>query len=354
MLTSPYARQPRRSTPSSPSASMRTPRTGAAARTRGWCGGSTSWPPRSAPSWSCSTRPCRSGSIGPSLQAALRRRAARRRGHRARPAARLAPGAEPRARRAPRTIIAAGGYPAAEAERSVGGGLPITVVPPGVDIDRFHPLTTPSGVRRARRLGLPVDADIVLGLSRLVPRKGFDVTIRAVARLAAHRPRPRAGRSPVGGRDRRAPGAAGERARRARSGSSAGSRTTTCPRLYGCADVFAMLCRSRWGGLEQEGFGIVFAEAAACGVPQVAGDSGGAAEAVADGRHRHRRARPGGRRRGGCRARGACSTTPSRVARWAAPRDAGRSSEFSYDLLAQPAWADRSSAPARDDRSVAC
>ena len=44
-----------------------------------------------------------------------------------------------------------------------------------------------------------------------------------------------------------------------------------------------MLCRNRWGGLEQEGFGIVFLEAAACGVPQVAGDSGGAAEAVADG-----------------------------------------------------------------------
>ena len=36
-------------------------------------------------------------------------------------------------------------------------------------------------------------------------------------------------------------------------------------------------------GLEQEGFGIVFVEAASCGVPQVAGDSGGAAEAVADG-----------------------------------------------------------------------
>ncbi len=39
----------------------------------------------------------------------------------------------------------------------------------------------------------------------------------------------------------------------------------------------------RWHGLEQEGFGIVFLEAAACGVPQVAGRSGGAAEAVADG-----------------------------------------------------------------------
>jgi phosphatidylinositol alpha-1,6-mannosyltransferase len=53
--------------------------------------------------------------------------------------------------------------------------------------------------------------------------------------------------------------------------------------FYGCADVFCMLCRNRWAGLEQEGFGIVFLEAAAAGVAQVAGDSGGAAEAVVDG-----------------------------------------------------------------------
>jgi phosphatidyl-myo-inositol dimannoside synthase len=43
-----------------------------------------------------------------------------------------------------------------------------------------------------------------------------------------------------------------------------------------------MLCRNRWLGLEQEGFGIVFVEAAAAGVPQVAGASGGAGEAVVD------------------------------------------------------------------------
>jgi phosphatidylinositol alpha-1,6-mannosyltransferase len=55
------------------------------------------------------------------------------------------------------------------------------------------------------------------------------------------------------------------------------------PALYGAADLFAMVCRNRWFGLEQEGFGIVFLEAAACGVPQVAGRSGGAAEAVVDG-----------------------------------------------------------------------
>jgi len=53
--------------------------------------------------------------------------------------------------------------------------------------------------------------------------------------------------------------------------------------LYGAADVFAMACRNRWLDLEQEGFGIVFLEAAAAGVAQVAGRSGGADEAVVDG-----------------------------------------------------------------------
>jgi phosphatidylinositol alpha-1,6-mannosyltransferase len=55
------------------------------------------------------------------------------------------------------------------------------------------------------------------------------------------------------------------------------------PILDGAADVWAMLCRDRWLGLEQEGFGIVFLEAAAAGVPQVAGRSGGAHEAVVHG-----------------------------------------------------------------------
>ena len=55
------------------------------------------------------------------------------------------------------------------------------------------------------------------------------------------------------------------------------------PSVFAMGDLFVMPCRNRWGGLEQEGFGIVFAEAAAAGVPQVAGRSGGAHEAVVDG-----------------------------------------------------------------------
>jgi phosphatidylinositol alpha-1,6-mannosyltransferase len=55
------------------------------------------------------------------------------------------------------------------------------------------------------------------------------------------------------------------------------------PLLTGAADIWAMLCRDRWLGLEQEGFGIVFLEAAAAGVAVVAGRSGGAGDAVLDG-----------------------------------------------------------------------
>jgi phosphatidylinositol alpha-1,6-mannosyltransferase len=52
------------------------------------------------------------------------------------------------------------------------------------------------------------------------------------------------------------------------------------PDLYREADIFCMPCQSRWGGLEIEGLGLVFLEAAASGLPVLAGDSGGAAETV--------------------------------------------------------------------------
>lgn len=54
------------------------------------------------------------------------------------------------------------------------------------------------------------------------------------------------------------------------------------PAYYAAADVFAMPVRSRWFGAEEEGFGVVFVEAAASGLPVVVGDSGGASEAVED------------------------------------------------------------------------
>jgi phosphatidyl-myo-inositol dimannoside synthase len=180
-----------------------------------------------------------------------------------------------------RHIVAAGGYPAAEAEHAAGRSLPITVVPPGVDTSRFHPLSDDDRVATRTKFAIPPDAELIVSISRLVPRKGFDTAIRAVATLRRNRPDLLLAIS-GGGRDL-------PRLQRLVRELDAPVRflgrvdNRDLPALYGCADLYAMVCRNRWGGLEQEGFGIVFVEAAACGIPQVAGDSGGAAEAVADG-----------------------------------------------------------------------
>jgi phosphatidylinositol alpha-1,6-mannosyltransferase len=178
-------------------------------------------------------------------------------------------------------VIAAGGYPLAEAERAARRPLHHVVVPPGVDADLFVPLDDDARVAARARLGLPVDGRLVVSVSRLVPRKGMDVLIEAAARLAPTRPDLCVA---IGGTGR-------DEGRLQKLVERTGAPVRLLgrvahedlPALYGCGDVFAMLCRNRWRGLEQEGFGIVFLEAAAAGVPQVAGDSGGAAEAVADG-----------------------------------------------------------------------
>ncbi len=178
-------------------------------------------------------------------------------------------------------VIAAGGYPAREGVHAAGRELPTTVVPPGVDTGRFVPLSNAERQAARARFGLSSSDEIVLGVSRLVPRKGFDTVIRAVAQLAPHRPRLRLVIASTGRDEDRLK----KLARELSAPVTFLGRVPhdDLPLLYGCADIFSMMCRNRWGGLEQEGFGIVFVEAAACGVPQIAGDSGGAAEAVADG-----------------------------------------------------------------------
>ena len=179
-------------------------------------------------------------------------------------------------------IVSASGYAATEAARAAGPLPPEVYVPPGVDVERFRPLSATDSDAARRRLGLPVNADLVLGLSRLVPRKGFDVLIRAVAQIARSRSRPVevviGGTGRDLGRLRRIAGDCDVPVRFL--GRVADHDVAD---LHACCDVFAMLCRSRWGGLEQEGFGIVFLEAASAGTPQVAGRSGGAAEAVEHG-----------------------------------------------------------------------
>lgn len=178
-------------------------------------------------------------------------------------------------------VIAAGHYSLAEAERCAGQPLPAVVIPPGVDTTRFEPLGATDRSAARATFGIDDDDVVVASVNRLVPRKGMDLLIDAVAEASQERPQLRL---MIGGSGRSFDALQ-------KQASDAGARVDVLgrlddpdvPLLYGAADMMAMLCHDRWRGLEQEGFGIVFLEAAAAGLPQIAGRSGGAAEAVVDG-----------------------------------------------------------------------
>jgi phosphatidylinositol alpha-1,6-mannosyltransferase len=179
-------------------------------------------------------------------------------------------------------VIAAGGYPADEARRLAGEDLPeVAIAPPGVDVRRFHPLVAAEIGSVRRRFGLPETGRLVVSVSRLVPRKGMDVLIEASVSLAAERPDLVVAIAGAGRDARRLASLARRLDAPVRFLGPVSDEDL--PGLVGAADVAAVLCRTRWGGLEQEGFGIVFLEAAAAGVPQVAGRSGGSHDAVVDG-----------------------------------------------------------------------
>jgi phosphatidylinositol alpha-1,6-mannosyltransferase len=151
---------------------------------------------------------------------------------------------------------------------------------PGVDTATFRPGAGGAAVRR--RLGLG-DRPVVLCVSRLVPRKGQDTLLRAWPRVLAAVPGAVlliAGAGPFGKNlvD------LSERLRLTHSVRFAGAVPgQDLPAWYDAADVFAMPCRTRRGGLDVEGLGIVYLEASATGLPVVGGDSGGAPDAILDG-----------------------------------------------------------------------
>lgn len=160
---------------------------------------------------------------------------------------------------------------------SMAGRTELVRLPPGVDTDAFHPDVDGSAVRAAAGLA---SRPVVVCVSRLVPRKGQDMLIRALPLI-----------------QRRVPDAAllivsgGPDARRLRRlATTIGVERDVVftgpvswrelPHYYAAGDVFAMPCRTRHGGLDVEGLGIVYLEASAMGMPVVAGDSGGAPDAV--------------------------------------------------------------------------
>lgn len=178
-------------------------------------------------------------------------------------------------------VVSAGHYALREAQACVAGTLPAVVVPPGVDTERFRPVSEEAKAGLRSSFGLTPEHLVISSVNRLVPRKGLDRLVRSAARLRHRFPQLQV---LIGGTGRES-----DRLRRLVEATAAPVTLLgrVCDedvaRIYQTSDCMAMLCHDRWNGLEQEGFGIAFLEAAACGIPQLASQSGGAAEAVVDG-----------------------------------------------------------------------
>jgi phosphatidylinositol alpha-1,6-mannosyltransferase len=156
----------------------------------------------------------------------------------------------------------------------------VRVVHPGADPLRFHPGA--DGVEALRsRLGLH-GKRVALTVSRLLPRKGVDRTLEAVAALAPHFPD--LVYLVVGDGHHRATlesrAAAPDLAGRVRF--LGWVEDADLPVYYRMAELFLLPSR-RDPGIEVEGFGLVLSEAGASGIPVIGGDSGGASEAVVEG-----------------------------------------------------------------------
>ncbi|MFC8415941.1 glycosyltransferase family 4 protein [Streptomyces coelicoflavus] len=165
-------------------------------------------------------------------------------------------------------------------EAALAPGARTARLVPGVDTGAFHPAVDGAPVRTRWGLG---HRPVILCAARLVPRKGQDTLIRAlpwVRRAVPDAVLLLAGDGPHGSELRQLALREGVLEAVFFAG---GHPHHVLPSFYAAADVFAMPCRTRRAGLEVEGLGIVYLEAAASGLPVVAGDSGGAPDTVREG-----------------------------------------------------------------------
>lgn len=173
-------------------------------------------------------------------------------------------------------VLAVSGYTADAVARFTKGQARVQLLQPAVDVERFS--LAASGSRMRDRLGVG-SRFVVLFVGRLVKRKGADILIRAIAGM----PRAAAVIAGAGPEEAALKRLAEELEVSRRVVFPGAVPDAQLPQLYAAADVFCMPCVQRFGGLDTEGFGIVYLEAAACGLPCVAGACGGSAEAVRDG-----------------------------------------------------------------------
>ena len=153
---------------------------------------------------------------------------------------------------------------------------------PAVDPSQFMPVGNAEKAQLKKKYDL-ADKLVLLGLSRLMPRKGFDSVIRVLPSLLKDFPNlifVIAG----GGPDQVRLTKLVRRMNLSDHVKFLGAIPyQDLSDVYNLGDVFVMPCRSRFAGLDIEGFGIVYLEAAATQLPVLAGNSGGAVEAVIPG-----------------------------------------------------------------------
>ena len=176
-----------------------------------------------------------------------------------------------------------GDFTRSEISRSLSNGASQAMVKiaPGIDTDHFAPHPGASELRNS--LGLS-EKKVIVSVGRLVHRKGQDTLIAALPKILQHHPTAHilmVGEGPYR-----------EHLEKLVAKLKVSSAITfigriqhaDLPRYISAGDIFAMPSRSRLAGLEVEGLGIVYLEASACGLPVIAGSSGGAPDAVEDGK----------------------------------------------------------------------
>ena len=153
---------------------------------------------------------------------------------------------------------------------------------PGVDSTEFSPANLSSGNQLRTELGW-TDRPVIVCVSRLMARKGQDELIRALPEI--QRTAPNASLIIVGdGPYRKDLERLVKKLELEKFVHLTGKVSQTeLSKWYAAGDIFAMPCRTRMGGWDVEGLGIVFLEGSATGLPVIVGDSGGAVDAVIDG-----------------------------------------------------------------------
>jgi phosphatidyl-myo-inositol dimannoside synthase len=160
---------------------------------------------------------------------------------------------------------------------AVGSKAQLVQIAPGINVEHFTPTSKPSDLIAKYQIG---NRPTIISVGRLVHRKGQDRLIQALPQIkkaipnvvlviVGEGPRGRYLRDLVTKLD-------------LQENVIFVGRVSyeDLPKYLNMADIFAMPSRSRFFGLEVEGLGIVYLEASACGLPVIAGDSGGAPDAV--------------------------------------------------------------------------